>query len=375
MPQNVNALIMALTPPPPAHASRTFARAVGKSNAAALQDSGEINLTSRRKFCVPAATRLPNRQTTKMMQQQVSDKCQIIKSGQQQECCRCKRLPLFSSIATAGSDHHGGLAAVCHCSSYHQVHETTNFRLEQSTLAVSNNTQRLKEQSMSNSVNRSRTNTNLINDGRENSTVPKQNKKIRGCTTSQMKPRKYLNPEPINNNNTMAVLLFNMINSGMQTLWHREYKSAAKSVASPPESDGKPTRIRRRRNHVTTVAATTAKTTAWVNTLLTAWLLMQELYSVFPTCDARSTTVINAGNPDAKRLYDDLLSNYNKLVRPVVNTTDALQVMIKLKLSQLIDVVSNGRFSVFVTFNYIPYPILYTSIKYTKHFYKVIIYM
>lgn len=44
------------------------------------------------------------------------------------------------------------------------------------------------------------------------------------------------------------------------------------------------------------------------------------------------------GNPDAKRLYDDLLSNYNKLVRPVLNVSDALTVRIKLKLSQLIDV-------------------------------------
>ncbi|KAG7307684.1 D-arabinose 1-dehydrogenase (NAD(P)(+)) [Plutella xylostella] len=44
------------------------------------------------------------------------------------------------------------------------------------------------------------------------------------------------------------------------------------------------------------------------------------------------------GNPDAKRLYDDLLSNYNKLVRPVRNVTAALSVRIKLKLSQLIDV-------------------------------------
>ncbi|KAH0560630.1 hypothetical protein KQX54_006530 [Cotesia glomerata] len=50
-----------------------------------------------------------------------------------------------------------------------------------------------------------------------------------------------------------------------------------------------------------------------------------------------------AGNPDAKRLYDDLLSNYNKLVRPVVNTSDVLRVCIKLKLSQLIDVrIGNG---------------------------------
>ena len=56
--------------------------------------------------------------------------------------------------------------------------------------------------------------------------------------------------------------------------------------------------------------------------------------------DAR-TTFNNAGNPDAKRLYDDLLSNYNKFVRPVVNSTDQLKVRIKLKLSQLIDVVSS----------------------------------
>ena len=61
--------------------------------------------------------------------------------------------------------------------------------------------------------------------------------------------------------------------------------------------------------------------------------------SSFEVIQAR--VVFNAGNPDAKRLYDDLLSNYNKLVRPVVNTTDRLKVRIKLKLSQLIDVVSS----------------------------------
>ena len=49
---------------------------------------------------------------------------------------------------------------------------------------------------------------------------------------------------------------------------------------------------------------------------------------------------LTSANPDAKRLYDDLLSNYNKLVRPVVNVTDAVTVRLKLKLSQLIDVVS-----------------------------------
>lgn len=59
--------------------------------------------------------------------------------------------------------------------------------------------------------------------------------------------------------------------------------------------------------------------------------LIWRFYDLFAGC---------SGNPDAKRLYDDLLSNYNKLVRPVVNVTDALTVKIKLKLSQLIDVVS-----------------------------------
>ncbi|KAK3856729.1 hypothetical protein Pcinc_036964 [Petrolisthes cinctipes] len=45
-------------------------------------------------------------------------------------------------------------------------------------------------------------------------------------------------------------------------------------------------------------------------------------------------------NPDAKRLYDDLLSNYNRLIRPVGNNSEKLIVKLGLKLSQLIDVVS-----------------------------------
>ena len=68
------------------------------------------------------------------------------------------------------------------------------------------------------------------------------------------------------------------------------------------------------------------------------WACLVFLVFLFP---APSHAVINTGNPDAKRLYDDLLSNYNKLVRPVKNTTDPLTVRIKLKLSQLIDVVSD----------------------------------
>ena len=45
-------------------------------------------------------------------------------------------------------------------------------------------------------------------------------------------------------------------------------------------------------------------------------------------------------NPDAKRLYDDLLSNYNRLIRPVVNHTQKVTVKLGLRLSQLVDLVS-----------------------------------
>lgn len=43
-------------------------------------------------------------------------------------------------------------------------------------------------------------------------------------------------------------------------------------------------------------------------------------------------------NPEAKRLYDDLLSNYNRLIRPVVNNSETLTVWLGLKLSQLMEV-------------------------------------
>lgn len=66
----------------------------------------------------------------------------------------------------------------------------------------------------------------------------------------------------------------------------------------------------------------------WMTLMLTLFVLFAEVD------DTRG------GNPDAKRLYDDLLSNYNKLVRPVVNVSEAVTVRLKLKLSQLIDVVN-----------------------------------
>lgn len=49
-------------------------------------------------------------------------------------------------------------------------------------------------------------------------------------------------------------------------------------------------------------------------------------------------------NPDAKRLYDDLMSSYNRLIRPVGNNSDRLTVKMGLKLSQLIDVVRIGSY-------------------------------
>jgi len=58
---------------------------------------------------------------------------------------------------------------------------------------------------------------------------------------------------------------------------------------------------------------------------------------------AANLVSLSQSNPDAKILYNDLLklSGYNKLIRPVVNNTDILTVKVGLKLSQLIDIVSD----------------------------------
>lgn len=52
------------------------------------------------------------------------------------------------------------------------------------------------------------------------------------------------------------------------------------------------------------------------------------------------TYLIATANTDAKRLYDDLMSSYNSLIRPVNNVSDRLIVKMGVKLSQLVDVVS-----------------------------------
>jgi len=55
------------------------------------------------------------------------------------------------------------------------------------------------------------------------------------------------------------------------------------------------------------------------------------------TCTILYLAPPTSANPDAKRLYDDLLSNYNRLIRPVANNTDKITVKMGLKLSQLVD--------------------------------------
>lgn len=75
------------------------------------------------------------------------------------------------------------------------------------------------------------------------------------------------------------------------------------------------------------------------------WLLAIILGGSFPNVP---TGIL--GNPDAKRLYDDLLSNYNRLIRPVGNNSDRLTVKLGLKLSQLIDVVSNFSLDLSIIF-------------------------
>lgn len=62
------------------------------------------------------------------------------------------------------------------------------------------------------------------------------------------------------------------------------------------------------------------------------------MYIFTNTLATKSFTQYEA-DPNAKRLYDDLLSNYNRLIRPVVNNSETLTVWLGLKLSQLIEVV------------------------------------
>lgn len=69
-----------------------------------------------------------------------------------------------------------------------------------------------------------------------------------------------------------------------------------------------------------------------------------------------------SGNDDAKRLYYDLLKrSYNKLIRPVSNSSDKLIVKMGIRLSQLIDIVSSFSF-LNLHNNYLCYVCLYRHI-------------
>lgn len=71
---------------------------------------------------------------------------------------------------------------------------------------------------------------------------------------------------------------------------------------------------------------------------------------IFPLIILIFSVGICFSNPDAKRLYDDLLSNYNRLIRPVSNNTDTVIVKLGLRLSQLIDLVRDVH--IFYTIKY-----------------------
>ena len=64
-----------------------------------------------------------------------------------------------------------------------------------------------------------------------------------------------------------------------------------------------------------------------------------ENYNSFLFSDFIFKGLVNA-NPDAKLLYDELLVDYNRLIRPVPNASETVVVNLSIRLSQLIDVVS-----------------------------------
>ena len=59
---------------------------------------------------------------------------------------------------------------------------------------------------------------------------------------------------------------------------------------------------------------------------------------MFPLLSLCALLAVAGANEDAKRLYDDLLTNYNRYRRPASLPNDTVAVTIKLRLSQIIDV-------------------------------------
>lgn len=52
--------------------------------------------------------------------------------------------------------------------------------------------------------------------------------------------------------------------------------------------------------------------------------------------------VLSEASQDANRLLEDLFMRYNRLIRPVRHPSDAVQIQFKLKLLQIITVVSSS---------------------------------
>ena len=47
---------------------------------------------------------------------------------------------------------------------------------------------------------------------------------------------------------------------------------------------------------------------------------------------------VSEGHLASKRLYEDLLSDYNRLIRPILNNNDTVYVNLSLKLTQLLEI-------------------------------------
>ena len=288
---------------------KIHASCISGEKAGCSRQHGKIYSTTSRKYFESVSS-----QSRLEIMQQVSDNCQ---SAQR---CRKPIMPCSGTSLTHGM------------SSYSSSYKQTPHRKSQHVPLTTSwlNSPNVSRIGVCNHRNRCKTKNKIID---IEETDSRGQKKPNKCAKQSSKNIKMDVPMDIPNRNSDYQVPNMTYNQNQVDLSERKRNTSDKKVASKVGY-----RIKRLRTSPATAAAAT--TTAWVNTLIISWLIVQELFLVCPPCHARSTTVINAGNPDAKRLYDDLLSNYNKLVRPVVNTTDALQVMIKLKLSQLIDVVS-----------------------------------
>lgn len=47
---------------------------------------------------------------------------------------------------------------------------------------------------------------------------------------------------------------------------------------------------------------------------------------------------VSEGHLASKRLYEDLLNDYNRLIRPVLSNNDTVYVNLSLKLTQLLEI-------------------------------------